>query len=114
MPLSNTFWLWIERLSLHGVMSGYQCGGQGEPCDPQNRPYFRPNSTITRGSFAKSIAQAAGFSETPGGQTFAHEVFALLHSGVSNTLAALGLIQLALVALVGAALVMFGRDKRPG
>src|SRR5574338_443954 len=32
VPSSNPFWLWIERLYLNGAISGYTCGGPGEPC----------------------------------------------------------------------------------
>jgi hypothetical protein len=56
VPHTNTFWLWIERLALHGVMSGYQCGGPGEPCDPQSRPYFRWGANATRGQTSKIVA----------------------------------------------------------
>jgi hypothetical protein len=62
---ANPFWLWIERLTLHGVMSGYQCGGPGEPCDPQNRPYFRWYNDATRGQTSKIVAN----SFFPGCQT---------------------------------------------
>jgi hypothetical protein len=43
----------------------------GEPCiAPDNRPYFRPNNQITRGQLAKIVSGAAGWTETPTGQTF--------------------------------------------
>jgi ABC-type spermidine/putrescine transport system permease subunit II len=42
--------------------------------------------------------------DTPGSQTFAHEVFAQMHYGVSNDLAALCLVLLALIVLGGALL----------
>jgi hypothetical protein len=58
VPPSNTYWLWIERLTLHGVMSGYQCGGSNEPCDPQSRPYFRWTANATRGQAAKIVSNA--------------------------------------------------------
>jgi hypothetical protein len=70
VPSTHTFWLWIERLSLRGVMGGYACGGQNEPCDPQNRPYFRPQNNATRGQVSKIVSNAAGYSDTPPGQTF--------------------------------------------
>jgi hypothetical protein len=37
---------------------------------PGNRPYFRPNSTATRGQLAKIVSNAAGFNEPVIGQTF--------------------------------------------
>src|SRR5207248_3111669 len=32
VPPSNPFWLSTERANTHGVISGYACGGSGEPC----------------------------------------------------------------------------------
>jgi glucose/arabinose dehydrogenase len=54
----HTFWLYVERLleNRPGVMGGYVCGGPGEPCDSQNRPYFRPNNPLTRGQTSKIVA----------------------------------------------------------
>jgi hypothetical protein len=58
VPAAQPFFLFIERVTLHGDMSGYACGGPGEPCDPTNRPYFRPYAYATRGQTAKVVAQA--------------------------------------------------------
>lgn len=52
-------------------MGGYPCGGPGEPCGSENRPYFRPYNSATRGQLSKIVSNAAGFSETPVGQLFA-------------------------------------------
>jgi hypothetical protein len=52
----NAFYLPIERLAMHGMMSGYPCGGANEPCGPDNRPYFRPAVQASRGQSAKIIA----------------------------------------------------------
>jgi hypothetical protein len=75
VPSSNAFWLWIERLLLHGpqggIITGYECGGAGEPCGPGSLPYFRPFADVTRGQIAKIVSNAAGFGDTPGEQTFA-------------------------------------------
>jgi hypothetical protein len=46
------------RLSNHQVLSGYPCGGEGEPCDDINRPYFRPYNEVTRGQASKIVANA--------------------------------------------------------
>jgi hypothetical protein len=70
VPVSNAFWQWVERLALHDVMGGYPCGGAGEPCDSQSRPYFRWGSNTTRGQLSKIVSNAAGFSDTPPGQIF--------------------------------------------
>jgi hypothetical protein len=56
VPESNPFYLWIMRLTEEGVMSGYDCGGPGEPCDSENRPYFRPFNNVTRGQASKIVA----------------------------------------------------------
>jgi hypothetical protein len=37
---------------------------------PNNRPYFRPNNDVTRGQLSKIVAGAAGWTETPTGQSF--------------------------------------------
>jgi hypothetical protein len=58
VPPDNRFYLWIELLASDGIMSGYPCGGPNEPCDDQNRPYFRPYNIITRGQTAKIVAGA--------------------------------------------------------
>jgi hypothetical protein len=52
----HTFYLWIMRLTELEVMSGYDCGGEGEPCDEQQRPYFRPFNNVTRGQASKIVA----------------------------------------------------------
>jgi hypothetical protein len=52
----HTFYLWIMRLTELGVMGGYDCGGDGEPCDDENRPYFRPFNNVTRGQASKIVA----------------------------------------------------------
>jgi hypothetical protein len=53
VPPSNTFYAYIETAFCHGIISGYGCGGAGEPCDPGQRPYFRPFNDATRGQIAK-------------------------------------------------------------
>jgi N-acetylneuraminic acid mutarotase len=54
----STFWLYIERLLANrpDAIAGYPCGGPGEPCDSENRPYFRPNNGVTRGQASKIVA----------------------------------------------------------
>jgi hypothetical protein len=49
----SQFYEWIMRLTNRGVMSGYPCGGPGEDCDAQNRPYFRWSAWVTRGQASK-------------------------------------------------------------
>ncbi|HKP53429.1 MAG TPA: M14 family zinc carboxypeptidase [Chloroflexia bacterium] len=71
VPPSNTFYVWINRLSRRGHMGGYICGGVGEPCGADNKPYFRPNANATRGQLAKIVASAAQITGTPTGQRYA-------------------------------------------
>ena len=54
----HTFWVYIERLLLNrpDAIAGYPCGGPFEPCDSENRPYFRPNNGVTRGQASKIVA----------------------------------------------------------
>jgi hypothetical protein len=56
VPGDSPFFFWINRLANRGVISGYPCGGPGEGCDAQSRPYFRPNDKVTRGQTAKIVA----------------------------------------------------------
>jgi plastocyanin len=58
VPEDHTFYPWIMRLTLQNVMSGYPCGGEIEPCDEENRPYFRPFSNVTRGQASKIVANS--------------------------------------------------------
>jgi len=71
VSLGSTFQIYIGRLTSHGYISGYPCGGPGEPCvPPGNLPYFRPSGNATRGQISKIVSEAAGFQEPPVGQTF--------------------------------------------
>jgi hypothetical protein len=56
VPLTNTFYIWIERLASRGIMGGYECGDPGEPCGTGNKPYFRPYNNATRGQTSKIVA----------------------------------------------------------
>ncbi|HEY0072381.1 MAG TPA: S-layer homology domain-containing protein [Chloroflexia bacterium] len=68
---TSTFFPYVECLACNHVISGYPCGGPGEPCDGSNtEAYFRPNDSISRGQIAKIVAIAAGFDEDPGPQAF--------------------------------------------
>ena len=70
VPSGSTFWIEIRCLVCRGIVSGYSCGGAGEPCDPNNSPYFRPNVTVRRGQLSKIVSNAAGFNEPAGAQIF--------------------------------------------
>jgi hypothetical protein len=62
VPEDNPFYPWIMRLTSRSVMSGYPCGGVNpqtgdpEPCDTENRPYFRWGNNVTRGQASKIVA----------------------------------------------------------
>jgi uncharacterized delta-60 repeat protein len=92
VPVGSTFHEFIERLYARGYISGYACGGVGESCvPPTNRPYFRPNNSVTRGQTAKIVASAAGlpapppglwtFQDVPQGSTFWTWIESLSSSG---------------------------------
>lgn len=58
VPNTDTFWVWVERLSMRGVMQGYACDTpQGGPCvPPLNLPYFFAYNPASRGQTAKIIS----------------------------------------------------------
>ena len=53
VPADSSFYEFVETATYYRVVSGYPCGGEGEPCDDQNRPYFRPNNLVTRSQITK-------------------------------------------------------------
>jgi S-layer homology domain len=54
---SSPYYTYTYRLVSRSIMSGYACGGVGEPCNPpDNLPYFRPNNNATRGQTSKIVA----------------------------------------------------------
>ncbi len=68
---ASTFYQYIERMASRSIIVGYPCGGAGEPCNPpNNRPYFRPANTVSRGQLSKMVVGAFGFSEPVSGQVF--------------------------------------------
>jgi len=57
VPVGSTYYTYTYRLVSRIIMSGYQCGGAGEPCIPTaNLAYFRPNNNATRGQTGKIVA----------------------------------------------------------
>lgn len=68
VPSTNPFYDYTNNIYVDGIVSGYACGGVGEPCvAPGNLPYYRPNNNVTRGQMSKfldlgrrSIADAVG------------------------------------------------------
>jgi hypothetical protein len=58
VPSSNPFYAFINRIYQQDLVTGYPCGGIGEPCDSENRPYYRPVNNVTRQQMAKFIDNA--------------------------------------------------------
>ena len=55
VPPGAPFFDVIETAAASSIISGYTCGGPGEPCDAQHRPYFRQYNNATRGQIAKIV-----------------------------------------------------------
>ena len=55
VPATDTFYPFIETAYNAGIISGYTCGGTGEPCPGL---YFRPANNVTRGQFSKMVVIA--------------------------------------------------------
>jgi hypothetical protein len=58
VPVGSTFYRYVETAASRQIIGGYLCGGETEPCDPQDRPYFRPGNPATRGQIAKIVYNA--------------------------------------------------------
>jgi hypothetical protein len=56
VPESSPFYSYLHNLVTQGIVSGYTCGGPGEPCvAPANLPYYRPGNSVTRLQMTKFI-----------------------------------------------------------
>ena len=94
VPRDSAFYWYIETAADYSIITGYACGGTGEPCDAENRPYFRPGNNITRGQLAKVIALSQSYSlpdpdlptfaDVPAEHTFASYIEAIYGEGVIN------------------------------
>jgi len=62
VPADDVFFPYVESAAAAGLVSGYTCGGAGEPCDTAARPYYRPSANVTRGQLAKIVVRAAGWA----------------------------------------------------
>ena len=68
VPPGSTFYPYIQYVACHGIVSGYPCGGPGEPCPGS---YFRPNLDTTRGQVSKMVVLGLGWPlQTPTVPTF--------------------------------------------
>jgi hypothetical protein len=63
VPTAHTFYEYIERMAARSIIGGYPCGGSVEPCGADNKPYFRPGNSVSRGQLSKMAALAFGFTE---------------------------------------------------
>jgi hypothetical protein len=92
VPAGSTFYNYVETLYNRGAVTGYTCGGPGEPCvPPDNLPYFRPEVLVTRGQLTKILIIGAGitfntnggphFEDVPVGSTFYVYVETLFNLG---------------------------------
>lgn len=65
----NVFKPYLEWMAARGYISGYPCGGEGEPCPGT---YFRPGASVTRGQLLKMVVNATGWAiENPKDHSFA-------------------------------------------
>ena len=92
LPPGSTFQPFALCLACKGILSGYDCGGQGEPCNEQNSPYFRPGKLVTRGQVAKIVANALGLAGEPGEQLFEDVPPGSTFYSYVNRLASLGVM----------------------
>lgn len=70
IPPGSTFYDYVQRLASRGIVAGYPCGGVGEPCGPNNLPYFRQNNSVTRGQLSKMTSEAFSYNDAVSGQSF--------------------------------------------
>lgn len=69
---NSTFYTFVRCLVCRGIVTGYACGGVGEPCNANNDPYYRPGANVTRGQLSKIVANSARLNLLipPGTQSF--------------------------------------------
>src|SRR4029453_6524323 len=58
VPPANPFFETPNTCLMQGGFCGYRCGGPGEPCDADNRPYYRPLNTVNRQQMSKFVDNA--------------------------------------------------------
>jgi hypothetical protein len=61
---NTAFYTFVETAYCHGIISGYSCGGPGEPCGTSGKPYFRQFNDATRGQIAKIVYGALTSTQT--------------------------------------------------
>jgi subtilisin family serine protease len=58
VPVGSPLAAYVETIAVRDIVTGYPCGAPNEPCDPQNRAYFRPLATASRAQAAKIVDTA--------------------------------------------------------
>jgi beta propeller repeat protein len=77
VPPGSTFYDYVQYVACRAIVSGYPCGGPGEPCPGA---YYRPNNNTTRGQITKMVVVGSAwpiqtptvptFEDVPAGSTF--------------------------------------------
>ena len=77
VPPGSTFYDYVQYVACRAIVSGYPCGGPGEPCPGA---YYRPNNNTTRGQITKMVVIGSAwpiqtpatpiFEDVPAGSTF--------------------------------------------
>jgi hypothetical protein len=68
LPTTHPFYTYVETAANRQIVSGYACGGPGEPCPGL---YYRPGNNVTRGQLSKIIVIGADWQIiNPSSQTF--------------------------------------------
>lgn len=70
VPIGSPFYQFVQCLACKNILRGYPCGGEGEPCNGNNDPYFRTYAPITRGQLAKIVSNSSGFNDPTGFAVF--------------------------------------------
>jgi hypothetical protein len=89
VPTTDPFYQYVETAYHASLVSGYDCGGAGEPCPGL---YYRPGNNVTRGQLCKIVVLAAGwplldpptatFRDVPLGSTFYRYVETAYNKGI--------------------------------
>ncbi len=58
VPAGDPFYTFTNKIYMQDLVSGYPCGGPGEPCNSEHRPYYRPGATVSRAQMSKFIDNA--------------------------------------------------------
>ena len=75
VPPGSTFYSYATCLACQGIISGYQCGGNGEPCGPGNNPYCH-HRAIERDR--QGLRERLVMREPAPGEPFDHGTFELI------------------------------------